>query len=40
LPAFAERCGQDTAPSRAAKLLGLGNPTTLTNWQRLHGVEP
>ena len=26
--------------TRAAKLLGFGNPTTLTNWLRRHGVEP
>ncbi len=25
--------------TRAAKLLGFGNPTTLTNWLRKHGVE-
>jgi DNA-binding NtrC family response regulator len=26
--------------TQAAKLLGFGNPTTLTNWLRRHGVEP
>jgi DNA-binding NtrC family response regulator len=26
--------------TRAAKLLGFGNPTTLTNWLKKHGVEP
>ena len=26
--------------ARAAKLLGFGNPTTLTNWLKKHGVEP
>ena len=26
--------------SRAARLLGFGNPTTLTNWLKKHGVEP
>lgn len=26
--------------TRAAKLLGFGNSTTLTNWLRKHGVEP
>ena len=26
--------------TRAAKLLGFGNPTTLTNWLKRHGVEP
>lgn len=26
--------------TRAAKLLGFGNPTTLTNWLRKNGVEP
>jgi len=26
--------------TRAARLLGFGNPTTLTNWLRKHGVEP
>jgi transcriptional regulator with GAF, ATPase, and Fis domain len=26
--------------TRAAKLLGFGNPTTLTNWLRKHGVAP
>jgi DNA-binding NtrC family response regulator len=26
--------------TRAAQLLGFGNPTTLTNWLRKHGVEP
>jgi transcriptional regulator with PAS, ATPase and Fis domain len=26
--------------TRAAKLLGFGNPTTLTNWLRKQGVEP
>jgi transcriptional regulator with PAS, ATPase and Fis domain len=26
--------------TRAAKLLGFGNPTTLTNWLRKHGLEP
>ncbi len=25
--------------TRAAKLLGFGNPTTLTNWLKKHGVE-
>jgi DNA-binding NtrC family response regulator len=26
--------------TRAARLLGFGNPTTRTNWLRKHGVEP
>jgi len=26
--------------ARAAKLLGFGNATTLTNWLKRHGVEP
>jgi len=26
--------------ARAAKLLGFGNATTLTNWLMRHGVEP
>ena len=26
--------------TRASKLLGFGNPTTLTNWLKRHGVEP
>jgi len=26
--------------TRAAKLLGFANPTTLTNWLKRHGVEP
>ena len=26
--------------TRAARLLGFGNPTTLNNWLKKHGVEP
>lgn len=26
--------------TRAAKLLGFGNPTTLTNWLKKQGFEP
>jgi transcriptional regulator with GAF, ATPase, and Fis domain len=26
--------------TRAARLLGFGNPTTMTNWLKKHGVEP
>jgi DNA-binding protein Fis len=37
-----EQAMQHTAgnKTRAAKLLGFGNPTTLTNWLRKHGVGP
>jgi transcriptional regulator with GAF, ATPase, and Fis domain len=39
---YLEQAMQHTAgnKTRAAKLLGFGNPTTLTNWLRKHGVEP
>ncbi|MGB5737182.1 MAG: helix-turn-helix domain-containing protein, partial [Thiohalocapsa sp.] len=39
---YLEQAMQHTAgnKSRAAKLLGFGNPTTLTNWLRKHSVGP
>jgi DNA-binding NtrC family response regulator len=39
---FLEQAMQVTAGNKtqAAKLLGFGNPTTLTNWLKRHGVEP
>jgi DNA-binding NtrC family response regulator len=39
---YLERAIEITAGnrSRAAKLLGFGNATTLTNWLKKHGVEP
>ena len=39
---YLEQAMQHTAgnKTRAAKLLGFSNPTTLTNWLRRHGVEP
>ncbi len=38
---YLEQALQHTAgnKTRAAKLLGFGNPTTLTNWLKKHGVE-
>ena len=39
---YLEQATQHTAgnKTRAAKLLGFGKPTTLTNWLRKHGLEP
>jgi len=32
--------GPATTRPRAARLLGFGNATTLSNWLKRHGVEP